>query len=215
LPCGALLHVLIDGRGWRDCAAGSPGRGWLVGIITLRSLRVACTGISSRRCCFTRSSPLRCPNLSSLRDVAILPSGVSSASVSPSGPRMTTEVSHGRGGAGNISVDDTPYIDGEVVRTGVEGSHGDGAYSAGRGGAGNIGDVGTAASKRKDQDIVPEVAVRPSQDAQGFHTGRGGAGNEHTASNHEKRAADKGPLNGAPIGLADRLKEKLFNVFKK
>lgn len=48
---------------------------------------------------------------------------------------MTAEVSHGRGGAGNLAVDDTKYVDGEVVRTGVEGSHGDGAYSSGRGGA--------------------------------------------------------------------------------
>ncbi len=48
---------------------------------------------------------------------------------------MTAEVSHGRGGAGNINVDDTQYVDGAIVRTGAEGSHGDGAYSAGRGGA--------------------------------------------------------------------------------
>lgn len=47
---------------------------------------------------------------------------------------MAVEVSHGRGGAGNINPDDTPYVDGEVVREGVVGSHGDGAYSAGRGG---------------------------------------------------------------------------------
>ena len=46
----------------------------------------------------------------------------------------TTEVSHGRGGAGNFNADDTKYGDGEVVRVGVEGSHGDGAYSSGRGG---------------------------------------------------------------------------------
>lgn len=45
-----------------------------------------------------------------------------------------TEVSHGRGGAGNINPDDTVYVDGEVVREGMIGSHGDGAYSAGRGG---------------------------------------------------------------------------------
>lgn len=44
------------------------------------------------------------------------------------------EVSHGRGGAGNIAADDTQYVDGEVVRVGVEGSHGDGAFSTGRGG---------------------------------------------------------------------------------
>ena len=44
------------------------------------------------------------------------------------------EVSHGRGGAGNINPDDTQYVDGEVVRVGPEGSHGDGAFSTGRGG---------------------------------------------------------------------------------
>lgn len=46
----------------------------------------------------------------------------------------TPEVSHGRGGAGNIAVDDTPYGDGEIVRAGPEGSHADGAFSTGRGG---------------------------------------------------------------------------------
>lgn len=46
----------------------------------------------------------------------------------------TPEVSHGRGGAGNIAADDTPYVDGEVVREGPEGSHADGAFSTGRGG---------------------------------------------------------------------------------
>lgn len=47
---------------------------------------------------------------------------------------MAAEVSHGRGGAGNIDADDNKYVDGEVVRSGVEGSHGDGAFSSGRGG---------------------------------------------------------------------------------
>jgi hypothetical protein len=82
---------------------------------------------------------------------------------------MAQEVSHGRGGAGNINVDDTQYADGEVVRTGVAGSHGDGAFSAGRGGAGNISDVGTPTSERKDRDVVPEAAIRASQDHQDHH----------------------------------------------
>lgn len=47
---------------------------------------------------------------------------------------MSAEVSHGRGGAGNFNADDTKYEDGSIVRVGDEGSHGDGAYSAGRGG---------------------------------------------------------------------------------
>jgi len=46
----------------------------------------------------------------------------------------TPEVSHGRGGAGNIAPDETTYVDGEVVRAGPEGSHADGAFSTGRGG---------------------------------------------------------------------------------
>lgn len=45
------------------------------------------------------------------------------------------EVSHGRGGAGNINPDDTQYVDGEIVRSGEEGSHEDGAFSTGRGGS--------------------------------------------------------------------------------
>lgn len=47
---------------------------------------------------------------------------------------MSAEVSHGRGGAGNIATDETKYVDGEVVREGVAGSHHDGAFSTGRGG---------------------------------------------------------------------------------
>lgn len=45
-----------------------------------------------------------------------------------------TPVSHGRGGAGNINPDDTKYVDGEITRQGVPGSHNDGAFSTGRGG---------------------------------------------------------------------------------
>ncbi|EJT76435.1 hypothetical protein GGTG_06354 [Gaeumannomyces tritici R3-111a-1] len=119
-------------------------------------------------------------------------------------------VSHGRGGAGNINPDDTQYVDGEVTRTGVEGSHNDGAYSTGRGGAANIGDAGTkaAAAGRADKESVPEAALRPSSEGD-FHVGRGGAGNEHVA---EKKA---GLADDHPKGLADKLKDKLMGVFKK
>lgn len=34
-------------------------------------------------------------------------------------------------GAGNIGVDPTPYVDGEIVREGAAGDHGDGAFSTG------------------------------------------------------------------------------------
>jgi len=115
--------------------------------------------------------------------------------------RNSTEVSHGRGGAGNIGVDDTPYGDGEIVRQGVVGDHGDGAFSTGRGGAANIGSPKVAASKRKDDIAIPEVALRPSMENENFHVGRGGGGNVHLAS----PAANK-----HPEGLADKLKNKLF-----
>ncbi|KAG5925751.1 hypothetical protein E4U42_003991 [Claviceps africana] len=127
---------------------------------------------------------------------------------------MSVEVSHGRGGAGNIHDDKTPYADGEVVRAGVEGSHDDGAYSAGRGGAGNIGDIGRSPTPRKDQDIVPATAYRSSQENQDYHTGRGGAGNEHVAEK-KTAAAHKADEVHAPLGLADKLKQKLFGILKR
>lgn len=124
------------------------------------------------------------------------------------------EVSHGRGGAGNIHSDETKYVDGSVVRTGVEGSHGDGAYSVGRGGAGNIGDAGvkTPNTGRLDQDAVPSEAYRPSTEGD-FHTGRGGLGNEHAAGKggHKPLAESTSTSSGnAPMSFADKIKFKLF-----
>merc|ERR1712225_49261 len=65
--------------------------------------------------------------------------------------KNSMEVSHGRGGAGNIGPDSTQYVDGEIVREGVVGEHGDGAFSTGRAGAANIGSPGMKATKRKDE----------------------------------------------------------------
>ncbi|EGY23057.1 uncharacterized protein VDAG_04495 [Verticillium dahliae VdLs.17] len=128
------------------------------------------------------------------------------------------EVSHGRGGAGNIHADQTKYVDGAVVRTGPEGSHNDGAYSVGRGGAGNIGDVGakTPVEGRADKDVVPTEAYRQSGEGSDFHTGRGGAGNAYEASSARndadidgKAASAADRASGGPVGLADKLKNKL------
>ncbi|CAI6098204.1 hypothetical protein V2G26_000766 [Clonostachys chloroleuca] len=131
---------------------------------------------------------------------------------------MSAEVSHGRGGAGNFNADDTKYEDGSIVRVGDEGSHGDGAYSAGRGGAGNIGDAGVKGAERKDADVIPEAAVRNSININ-HHTGRGGAGNEqHAASEETAASAEKAATAGTPAsprGLADKLKNKIFGAFKK
>ncbi|PHH77028.1 hypothetical protein CDD82_3688 [Ophiocordyceps australis] len=121
---------------------------------------------------------------------------------------MAAEVSHGRGGAGNIGPDKTPYVDGEVVRVGAEGSHGDGAYSAGRGGAGNICDAGTPPAQRRDHDAVPEAAMRLSQELPALHTGRGGAGNQHcTEGNVGGRRAER-------HGLMDKMWQKLLGLVR-
>ncbi|RDL34682.1 Uncharacterized protein BP5553_07810 [Venustampulla echinocandica] len=114
--------------------------------------------------------------------------------------KNSPEVSHGRGGAGNIGADDTPYGDGEIVREGVVGDHGDGAFSTGRGGLANIGSPGLKATPRKDEISIPEVALRPSMENENFHVGRGGGGNVHIGEGTKKH----------PEGLADKLKNKLF-----
>ncbi len=44
-----------------------------------------------------------------------------------------------------------------------------------------------------------------------YHTGRGGVGNEHLVEGKNK---DKEEII-APQGLADKLKDKIFGVFKK
>jgi hypothetical protein len=87
------------------------------------------------------------------------------------------------------------------VREGVPGDHGDGAYSTGRGGAANIGSAHTKPTPRHDVEVVPETAMRPSQEDAQFHTGRGGGGNVHLAV--QKTSTH-------PEGLADKLKHKLF-----
>lgn len=115
-------------------------------------------------------------------------------------------VSHGRGGAGNINPDDTKYVDGEITRQGQAGSHGDGPFSTGRGGSANIANADKdAAATRADKQVVPDVAVRPSDENKDYHTGRGGAGNAHLAAKADE----------VPVGLADKLKNKVLGIFKK
>ncbi|KAI1142866.1 hypothetical protein F5Y05DRAFT_408316 [Hypoxylon sp. FL0543] len=134
---------------------------------------------------------------------------------------MTTpEVSHGRGGAGNITPDNTQYVDGEIVRAGPEGS------------AANIADADKPPSSiRADRDIVPEEATRPSTDNESFHVGRGGAANVHlSAQDQQKHETKHHHHHGAKVvdspttasgsakqhqGLADKLKHKIFHAFKK
>ncbi|CAF9921961.1 MAG: hypothetical protein HETSPECPRED_004683 [Heterodermia speciosa] len=117
---------------------------------------------------------------------------------------MNDNVSHGRGGAGNLVPDDTPYADGEIVREGPTGDQGDGAYSAGRGGAGNIDSPKVKPTKpgsTHDNDVIPETAVHEAgSEHQNYHVGRGGEGNAH--HDPDSTATHK--------GLADKLKDKIF-----
>jgi hypothetical protein len=101
----------------------------------------------------------------------------------------------------NLTLIPPRYVDGEIVREGVPSDHGDGAYSTGRGGAANIGSAGQKPQGRHDVEVVPEVAMRSSQEDSRFHTGRGGEGNVHLAQQKTLKH---------PEGLADKLKHKLF-----
>lgn len=52
---------------------------------------------------------------------------------------------------------------------------------------------------------MPEEAQRAAGETEPHHTGRGGAGNEPP-----KPASANGSKTSSPIGLADKLKNKLF-----
>ncbi|KAB8621899.1 hypothetical protein FH972_026010 [Carpinus fangiana] len=116
--------------------------------------------------------------------------------------------STGRGGAGNIGRDDTAYAEGGIVHE-IDDA-GPPLGSTGRGGAGNIGSPKLAATKPSaavagssplvkahavEDDRVPETDLKEAQD--NFHTGRGGAGNEHKkiygghSTKAEQEAAEK------------------------
>ncbi|KAF3920842.1 hypothetical protein ABW21_db0201824 [Orbilia brochopaga] len=107
--------------------------------------------------------------------------------------------SHGRGGAGNITPDETQYADGGIVHE----SHPAGTYTTGRGGEGNVGHGG---AKSDGFDVVPESAQREAphpSDGHGVSTGRGGEGNIVTTEEPKKSLVHE--------GLADKLKHKLFH----
>ena len=103
-------------------------------------------------------------------------------------------------GAANITPDDTPYTDGEIVREGPVGDQGDGKYSSGRGGTGNV--VGQPVNKAgglpHDDDIVPETATRLAKE-ESHHFGRGGSGNVQHA--HERERQGSGVLDKAKHAL--------------
>lgn len=80
--------------------------------------------------------------------------------------------SHGRGGAGNISVEDIEYVDGlnysPPILTEKRNHH----YSTGRGGAGNIRKYNTTEVR-----VAQDVPRGPYQAPHATAAGRGGIGN--------------------------------------
>ncbi|KAK0515714.1 hypothetical protein JMJ35_001748 [Cladonia borealis] len=131
-------------------------------------------------------------------------------------------ISHGRGGAGNITPDPTSYADGGIVREGPLGDQGDGSYSAGRGGAGNISSPGLHPTKGKipgDADVVPETATKVlGADYNKFHVGRGGEGNIHREGkekgveglgNGSGQGKDGKWMDGGVEGVAEKAREML------
>ena len=69
--------------------------------------------------------------------------------------------------------------------------------------------MGTKGTERKDVEVIPEYAIRKSEESN-RHTGRGGAGNEQ-----HPPAKEEPPKAASPVGLADKLKAKLFGKKKK
>lgn len=107
-------------------------------------------------------------------------------------------------GAANITPDDTPYADGEIVREGPVGDQGDGPYSAGRGGAGNIEAQDRPRSATPhDADVIPDTAARIEK-VESHHVGRGGAGNESHVPKEKERNS-----------FADVLAEKVKNILHR
>ena len=75
--------------------------------------------------------------------------------------------------------------------------------------------MGSKSTERKDIDVVPDVAVRRSEESN-RHTGRGGAGNEQFAvpPTKEEPVKEEPAKHTTPVGLADKLKAKLFGKKK-
>lgn len=115
-------------------------------------------------------------------------------------------ISHGRGGTGNIGPDSTPYTDGSIVREGAVGDQGDGKYSSGRGGAANIvGQPKASQHPPHDHEVVPETATRIEKH-ESHHFGRGGAGNQTHV--HQDRK-DQHSSDHKPESLIDKAKHAL------
>jgi len=119
--------------------------------------------------------------------------------------RRSFEVSHGRGGAGNITPDAREYVDAALRREGNPESSG-GAYSTGRGGHSNIASPrARPVATGDDTDIVPEQSKVIMPRSGIISTGRGGEGNmEDTTTGHR--------IDGKPVHhktLEQKLKDLL------
>ncbi|KAL4866091.1 hypothetical protein BDV12DRAFT_199529 [Aspergillus spectabilis] len=99
---------------------------------------------------------------------------------------MARNISHGRGGAGNIYSSETKQTTPQDLVTPTIKQD---VYTTGRGGAGNMlhNDPDRPELARESQDVeAPPMRV---QDAQPHHTGRGGAANLYYPTPEEEKKA--------------------------
>lgn len=103
---------------------------------------------------------------------------------------------------------------GDIVKEGIVGqpTHpGQNEYSAGRGGAGNmvpsprVGPTTDGLPKTTGEDVIPEPAMKAGDHYSDFHTGRGGAGNEH----RDKYGGHSKPQHEKKEGLLERAKHAI------
>ncbi|KAL2852988.1 hypothetical protein BJX68DRAFT_265232 [Aspergillus pseudodeflectus] len=98
---------------------------------------------------------------------------------------MARNISHGRGGAGNIYSSETRTTPQDLVTPTIKQE----VYTTGRGGSGNMvhNDPDRPEIARESQDV--EAPPRRVQEGAPHHTGRGGAANQYIPTAEEERKA--------------------------
>ncbi|TVY26085.1 hypothetical protein LHYA1_G004284 [Lachnellula hyalina] len=151
--------------------------------------------------------------------MAAIPSSVKETERRSSSSHRRANMSHGRGGAGNIGNADSD-LDPVTLETPTIKSQ---IYTTGRGGSGNMAKNDNPEEARRAQDVVGHPRRESTSST---HVGRGGAANIFKPSAEEIAKAktdnakwesaleDEEKDGSAPKGLADRGKEWLMGKKK-